>query len=201
VRNVILNMTMSVDGFVAGPNGELAWMATTHDAELTADIIALLRSVDAAFMGYPTAAGMINYWAAIADDPEASQASRAIAEAVSRIHTTPSQSHLNNSTFTAPKSSYPRRPIPNRGSHIHQTTSRSRPRAARRCPHRANLRTTRPDRPIRTPRCEDWFLAERSPMGRPKKYPATRPSPASPPASKRCHAIDHDLAPRRTQTK
>jgi hypothetical protein len=69
MRNMILNMTMSVDGFVAGPDVELAWMATAPDAELTADIIALLRSADAAFLGYPTAAGMINYWAGIADDP------------------------------------------------------------------------------------------------------------------------------------
>jgi riboflavin biosynthesis pyrimidine reductase len=101
MRAVHLNMTMSLDGFVAGPHRELEWMTTTHDAELTADIVALLSSVDEAFIGYPIAAGMIGYWAAVAHDPEASQASRDIAAAVSGTHTfaisrTPEQLDLAN---------------------------------------------------------------------------------------------------------
>jgi dihydrofolate reductase len=69
MRAVRLNMTMSLDGFIAGPHGELDWMSTAHDAELTADIVALLSGVDEAFMGYPTAEGMIRYWADVAQDP------------------------------------------------------------------------------------------------------------------------------------
>lgn len=87
MRAVRLNMTMSLDGFVAGPRGELDWMSAAHDAELTADIVALMGGVDEAFMGYPTAEGMIRYWADVAQDPEASQASRDIAHAVSDTHT------------------------------------------------------------------------------------------------------------------
>jgi dihydrofolate reductase len=87
MRAVSLNMTMSLDGFVSGPHGELDWMTTAHDSELTADIVALLSSVDEAFMGYPTAEGMIRYWAGVAQDPDASQASRDIAHAVSGTHT------------------------------------------------------------------------------------------------------------------
>jgi dihydrofolate reductase len=87
MRAVHLNMTMSLDGFVAGPHGELDWMTTTHDEELTADIVAQMKSVDEAFMGYPTAQGMIRYWADVAHDPDASQASRDIAHAVSGTHT------------------------------------------------------------------------------------------------------------------
>ena len=82
MRALRLNMTMSLDGFVAGPHFELDWMTTAHDAELTADIVTLLNGVDEAFMGYPTAEGMIRYWAAVAQDPAASQA-RDIAHAVS----------------------------------------------------------------------------------------------------------------------
>ena len=82
MRTLFLNMTMSLDGYVAGPNGELDWMTTTHDPELTADIIALLRRADEGFIGYPTAEGMIRYWADVAKNPEASQASRDIADAV-----------------------------------------------------------------------------------------------------------------------
>jgi dihydrofolate reductase len=87
MRTLHLNMTMSLDGFIAGPNGELDWMTTTHDPELTADIVALLRRADEAFMGYPTAETMIRYWAGVAQDPEASPASRDIAHAVSGTHT------------------------------------------------------------------------------------------------------------------
>jgi dihydrofolate reductase len=86
VRTLFLNMTMSLDGYVAGSNGELDWMTTTPDAELTADIVAQLRRADEGFIGYPTAEPMIRYWAGVAADPDASPASRAIAEAVSGMH-------------------------------------------------------------------------------------------------------------------
>lgn len=87
MRALRLNMTMSLDGYVAGPHGELDWMTTAHDTELTADIVALLEGIDEAFIGYPTAEGMIRYWARVAQDPDASQASRDIAHAVSGTHT------------------------------------------------------------------------------------------------------------------
>jgi hypothetical protein len=61
MRTLFLNMNMSVDGYVAGPNGELDWMTTAHDAELTADIVATLRRADEGFIGYPTAEPMIRY--------------------------------------------------------------------------------------------------------------------------------------------
>jgi dihydrofolate reductase len=86
MSNVFLYMTMSLDGFVAGPDGELDWMTSTQDPELTADIVTLLRSADAGFIGYPTAVGMIQYWADAARNPSASPAERDIADAVNRMH-------------------------------------------------------------------------------------------------------------------
>jgi dihydrofolate reductase len=87
MRTLFLNMTMSLDGYVAGPNGELDWMSTTPDPELTADIVAQLRRAEEGFIGYPTAEGMIRYWAGVARNHEASQASRDIANAVAAMHT------------------------------------------------------------------------------------------------------------------
>ena len=87
MRTLFLNMTMSLDGYVAGPNGELDWMTTTPDPELTTDIVAQLRRADEGFIGYPTAEGMIRYWAGVAGNPEASQPSRDIANAVAGMHT------------------------------------------------------------------------------------------------------------------
>lgn len=86
MRNVYLYMTMSLDGFVAGPGGELDWMRQTPDQEHNDDVVALLSRADTGIMGYPTASGMIPYWAAVAADPSASQGQRAIAQAISRIH-------------------------------------------------------------------------------------------------------------------
>jgi len=34
MRRVFLNMTMTLDGFFCGPNGELDWMSQTPDQEL-----------------------------------------------------------------------------------------------------------------------------------------------------------------------
>jgi dihydrofolate reductase len=86
-RTLFLNMTMSLDGYIAGPNGELDWMTTAPDPELTADIVAQLRRADEGFIGYPTAEAMIRYWAGIAQDRDASPASRDIADAVAGMHT------------------------------------------------------------------------------------------------------------------
>jgi len=87
MRDLFLNMTMSLDGYIAGPNGELDWMTTSPDPDLTADTVAQLRRADAGFIGYPTAEAMIRYWADVARDHEASQASRDIANAVAGMHT------------------------------------------------------------------------------------------------------------------
>jgi hypothetical protein len=87
MRNLVLNMTMSLDGYIAGPDGELDWMTTSPDPDLTADTVALLRRADAGFIGYPTAEAMIRYWAAVARDPQAAPASRDIANAVAGMRT------------------------------------------------------------------------------------------------------------------
>jgi dihydrofolate reductase len=86
MRKVYLYMTMSLDGFVAGPGGELDWMRQTPDQEHNDDIVAILSRADTGIMGYPTASGMIPYWADVAADPSASQGQRAIAQAITRIH-------------------------------------------------------------------------------------------------------------------
>jgi dihydrofolate reductase len=87
MRTLFLNLSMSLDGFIAGPNGELDWMTTAHDPALTADIVATLRRADEGFIGYPTAEPMIRYWADVARDPDAPRASREIANAVAGLHT------------------------------------------------------------------------------------------------------------------
>lgn len=86
MRKVFLYMTMTCDGFFSGPNGELDWMVQTPDQELNDDIVDLLKRADAGFMGYPTASGMIPYWANVAKNPSASSGERAIADVVNNVH-------------------------------------------------------------------------------------------------------------------
>jgi dihydrofolate reductase len=84
-RKVILTMTMTFDGFFAGPHGELDWMVQAPDQELNDDIVAFFQRVDRGFIGYPTALGMIPYWLHVANTPSASKEERAIAEAVNAL--------------------------------------------------------------------------------------------------------------------
>jgi dihydrofolate reductase len=86
MRTVRLYMTMTCDGCFAGPRGELDWMAAAPDPEMNRDIVDLIGQADSAFMGYPTASGMIPYWRQAAANPAASEGEHAIADAVNRVH-------------------------------------------------------------------------------------------------------------------
>ena len=86
MRKVILTMTMTLDGFFCGPNGELDWMSQTPDQELNDDIVAFFQEIDDGFIGYPTACGMIPYWLGVEQNPAAPSEERAIAQAVNRLH-------------------------------------------------------------------------------------------------------------------
>lgn len=86
MRKVFLYMTMTCDGYFAGPHGELDWMSQTPDQELTDDVVAYFQGTDRGFIGYPTASGMIPYWLNVAKNPSASEGERAIAQAVNNLH-------------------------------------------------------------------------------------------------------------------
>ena len=86
MRKVFLYMTMTFDGFFAGPHDELDWMSQTPDQELNDDMVAFFQGIDRGFIGYPTASGMIPYWLNVAKNPSASKAERAIAQAVNTLH-------------------------------------------------------------------------------------------------------------------
>ncbi len=86
MRKIYLYMTMSLDGFIAGPNNELDWMTRRVDQELNDDVIALMSSADTGVIGYPTAVGMVPYWANVEKDATASQADRELAQVINRTH-------------------------------------------------------------------------------------------------------------------
>ena len=67
MRKVIFLIHVSLDGFVAGPNGEMDWIM--YDAELEQYSHALHSSTDAAIYGRVTYQMMENYWPSVLADP------------------------------------------------------------------------------------------------------------------------------------
>lgn len=63
MRKLKLQMQMTVDGFVAGPNGEMDWMTLNWDNELKNYVKEMTEPVDCMVLGRKLAQGFIPYWA------------------------------------------------------------------------------------------------------------------------------------------
>jgi dihydrofolate reductase len=70
MRKIKLQMQISANGFVAGPNGEMDWMTWNWDDALKKYVTDLTASVDSIIMGRKLAQGFIPYWADVAAKPE-----------------------------------------------------------------------------------------------------------------------------------
>ena len=70
MRKLKLQMQISVDGFVAGPNGELDWMTWEHGDKLIELINDLTDSSDTILMGRKMTDGFVNYWTNVLNNPE-----------------------------------------------------------------------------------------------------------------------------------
>jgi dihydrofolate reductase len=70
MRKLKLQMQITVDGFVAGPNGELDWMTFGEDDQMWEQITELTDSSDTILMGRKMTDGFVNYWTSVLDNPE-----------------------------------------------------------------------------------------------------------------------------------
>lgn len=72
MRKLKLQVQISVDGFVAGPNGELDWMTFSNsvDEKLTAYVNALTDSSDTILLGRKMTDEFVNHWTSAAANPE-----------------------------------------------------------------------------------------------------------------------------------
>lgn len=70
MRKLKLQMQLSLDGFVAGPNGEMDWMVWNWDEPLNKYVGDITESVDCIVLGRVLAQGFIDYWANAAANPE-----------------------------------------------------------------------------------------------------------------------------------
>ena len=98
---------MTVDGFIAGPNGEMDWITFNWDEALKDYVTALTQPVDCIVLGRKLAEGFIPYWASVAsDDANPEQAAGKIFTDTRKVvftHTLddahPSTNNWNNTTL------------------------------------------------------------------------------------------------------
>ena len=73
MRKLKLQVQMTLDGYIAGPNGEMDWMEWNWDEALKQYVDELTQPVDCIILGRKLAEGFIPYWATVAatpDDPQ-----------------------------------------------------------------------------------------------------------------------------------
>jgi dihydrofolate reductase len=71
MRKIIFLIHISLDGYVAGPNGEMDWIVYTD--ELESYVHALHASTDAAIYGRVTYQLMEGYWPHVLDAPASTE--------------------------------------------------------------------------------------------------------------------------------
>lgn len=62
MRKLKLQVQISLDGFIAGPNGEMDWMIWDWDDNLKNDVSQITERVDCIILGRNLAEGFIPYW-------------------------------------------------------------------------------------------------------------------------------------------
>jgi len=70
MRKLKLQVQMTVDGYIAGPNGEMDWMVFNWDDQLKEYVKEITEPIDCIVLGRKLAEGFIPYWANVAATPE-----------------------------------------------------------------------------------------------------------------------------------
>lgn len=70
MRKLKLQVQMTVDGYIAGPNGEMDFMAWNWDDALKHYVETITASVDCIVLGRKLAEGFIPHWAGVAANPD-----------------------------------------------------------------------------------------------------------------------------------
>lgn len=68
LRKLKLQVQLSIDGFVAGPQGEMDWLTFDWDEQINQVVEAITDPVDCIVLGRKLAEGFIPHWAAVAAD-------------------------------------------------------------------------------------------------------------------------------------
>jgi dihydrofolate reductase len=85
MRKIKLQMQISLDGHVAGPNGEMDWMVWNWDEALKTYATELTKSADTFLLGRKTGEGMAVYWPTVASNPESKEEDLWIADKLNTL--------------------------------------------------------------------------------------------------------------------
>jgi dihydrofolate reductase len=100
MRKVKLQMQMTINGYVGGPNGENDWMTWNPDTEFIEFLSSLLDTSDTLLLGRKTAEGIIKYWEDTANENPAHPFAKKIAALPKIVFTkTLDKSTWNNTTL------------------------------------------------------------------------------------------------------
>jgi dihydrofolate reductase len=70
MRKLKLQMQVTLDGFVAGPNWEMDWVTFDWDDQLNQYVTELTDMVDCILLGRKLAEGFIPHWAALPENED-----------------------------------------------------------------------------------------------------------------------------------
>jgi dihydrofolate reductase len=69
MKKLKLQVQMSVDGYIAGPNGEMDWMTWDWDDQIKSYVNELTDSVDTILLGRKMTDGFISHWSSVITKP------------------------------------------------------------------------------------------------------------------------------------
>ncbi|RYZ25005.1 MAG: dihydrofolate reductase [Chitinophagaceae bacterium] len=69
MRKLKLQVQISIDGFIGGPNGSMDWLTTNWSDDISAYVTEITDSVDTILLGKNLAIGFIPHWKGVAEDP------------------------------------------------------------------------------------------------------------------------------------
>jgi dihydrofolate reductase len=70
LRKLKLQVQMSVDGYIAGPGGEMDWMVWDWDDKLKRHVNELTEPVDTILLGRKMTDGFISHWSDVMSKPD-----------------------------------------------------------------------------------------------------------------------------------
>src|ERR671924_900464 len=70
LRKLKLQVQISVDGYIAGPNGEMDWMVWNWDDKIKKYVFELTEPVDTILLGRKMTDGFISHWSDVMSKPD-----------------------------------------------------------------------------------------------------------------------------------
>ncbi|GCE28396.1 hypothetical protein KDA_38800 [Dictyobacter alpinus] len=85
MRKIITTMWVSLDGFIAGPNGEMDWIGELYDEAMGEYQFAFVSSADTLLLGRVTYQSFAGSWPHVPDSPTVSEGEKAYARKLNAL--------------------------------------------------------------------------------------------------------------------